>query len=156
MGAPPLARVSAGILLWRRRDRLVEVLLAHPGGPIFAARDHGWWTVPKGQAEPGEELLTVACREFVEETGHPVPAGTLLGLGSIVQKGGKVVHVWAIEGDLDPGTSTSNTFALEWPPRSGRMREFPEVDRVAWFGLEEAAVRLRDTQVPLLGRLVVS
>ena len=151
-----MTRTSAGILLWRRSSGELEVLLAHPGGPLFAARDLGHWGVPKGEVEPGEALLSVACREFTEETGHAAPTGPLLELGSIVQKGGKVVHVWAGEGDLDPAAATSNTFPLEWPPHSGRVREFAEIDRVAWFGLDEAARRLRPTQVPLLDRLVAA
>jgi predicted NUDIX family NTP pyrophosphohydrolase len=151
-----MTRISAGIMLWRRRSGALEVLLAHPGGPLFVARDLGHWGVPKGQVEQGELLLDVARREFAEETGHAAPLGPLLELGSIVQKGGKVVHVWAGEGDLDPAAATSNTFPLEWPPHSGRIREFPEIDRVAWFGLEEAARQLRPTQVPLLNRLVAA
>jgi predicted NUDIX family NTP pyrophosphohydrolase len=130
------------------------MLLAHPGGPYFDRKDAGAWTIPKGEPDPGEDdLLTVARREFEEETGHAAPGGAVIDLGSIVQKGGKVVHAWAFEGDLDPATATSNTFDLAWPPGSGRMATFPEIDRVAWFGLEEARRRIKPTQIPLLDRV---
>lgn len=153
-------RLSAGILLFRRGPAGVEVLLAHPGGPFFAKRDEGHWTLPKGEpdADDGaDDLLTVARREFEEETGHAAPAGTEatpIELGAIVQKGGKVVHAWAIEGDLDPATAVSNDFEMEWPPRSGRRQRFPEIDRVAWFDPAEARRRLKPTQVPFVDRLV--
>ena len=144
---------SAGILLYRRSNGRLEVLLAHPGGPYFARKDAGHWTIPKGEVDPGEDLIDVARREFEEETGHAVPAGPLVDLGSIVQKGGKVVHAWAAEGDLDPAAAVSNTFELEWPPRSGRSRTFPEVDRVEWLATDEARARIRSTQAPLIDRL---
>ena len=147
------SRVSAGILLFRRRPTGLEVLLAHPGGPMFARKDAGHWTLPKGEVEPGEELLAVAYREFEEETGHPPPAGPTVELGSIVQKGGKVVHGWAIEGDLDPATAVSNTFELAWPPGSGHRQLFAEIDRVEWFGPGEARRRVKETQIPLIDRL---
>ena len=153
------SRVSAGLLLWRRGTNGIEVLLGHPGGPIFAARDGGYWTIPKGEVEPDERaqgeagLAGVARREFAEETGHPVPDGELIPLGSIVQKGGKEVYGWAAEGDLDPDDAHSNLFTMEWPPRSGRMGSYPELDRVAWFDLPEARKRVKETQVPLLDRL---
>jgi predicted NUDIX family NTP pyrophosphohydrolase len=146
------SRTSAGILLFRRTGPL-EVLLAHPGGPFFARRDAGYWTIPKGEVDPGEALLDVARREFEEETGHAPPPGDPIELGSIVQKGGKVVHAWALEGDLDPAAAESNTFELEWPPRSGRHESFPEIDRVAWFGTDEARRRIKATQIPLIDRL---
>ena len=146
-------RTSAGILLWRRRDGRLEVLLAHPGGPFWAKKDHGHWTIPKGEVEPGEELAAVAGREFAEETGHPLPGGPQIDLGQIRQKSGKVVLGWGVEGDLDPETAVSNTYDVEWPPRSGRMRSFPEIDRVEWFGLPEARERLKAAQVPFLDRL---
>jgi predicted NUDIX family NTP pyrophosphohydrolase len=145
-------RVSAGILLWRRRGGRPEVLLAHPGGPFWAKKDHGHWTVPKGETDPGEELAA-ARREFAEETGHPLPDGPLIHLGEITQKAGKVVIAWAVEGDLDPDVAVSNTFQMEWPPRSGTIRRFPEIDRVEWFGLDEARRRLNAAQVPFLERL---
>jgi predicted NUDIX family NTP pyrophosphohydrolase len=143
-------------LLYRRSSGRLEVLLAHPGGPFFTRKDAGHWTIPKGEPAPGEALLHVARREFEEETGHAVPAGDLLDLGSIVQRGGKVVQAWAAEGDLDPAGAVSNTFELEWPPRSGRMQAFPEVDRVAWFTLEEARSRIRAAQAAFLDRLEAS
>ncbi len=147
------SRTSAGILLFRRSAGRLEVLLAHPGGPFFVRKDQGHWTIPKGEVMAEEALLAVACREFEEETGHPVPAGAPLELGSIVQKGGKVVHAWAVEGDLDPAVAVSNTFEMSWPPGSGLRREFPEIDRVAWFEPEEARRRLKPTQIPLVDRL---
>ena len=153
------SRVSAGLVLWRRGPAGIEVLLGHPGGPFFAHRDAGYWSIPKGEVEDAErmgdeaDLAAVARREFAEETGHPVPDGPLTPLGSIVQKGGKVVHAWAAEGDLDPGAAHSNLFTLEWPPGSGRIGSFPELDRVAWFGSVEARERIKETQIPLLDRL---
>jgi len=153
------SRVSAGIVLYRRTaddPGRLEVLLAHPGGPYFAKRDEGAWSIPKGEPDGDEPLLEVARREFAEETGHPVPDGPVIALGSIVQKGGKVVHAWAVAGDLDPATADSNTFELEWPPRSGRRISVPEIDRVAWFDPIEARRRIKETQIPLLERLEVS
>jgi predicted NUDIX family NTP pyrophosphohydrolase len=149
-------RVSAGILLWRRHGERVEVLLAHQGGPFWVTKDHGHWTVPKGEIEPGEERVDVARREFAEETGHAVPDGPLVELGQVTQKSGKVVLAWAVEGDLDPATAFSNTYEVEWPPRSGRMQTFPEIDRVEWFDLDEAARRLKAAQVPFLERLAAA
>ena len=149
-------RVSAGILLYRRSPRGLEVLLAHPGGPLFSNRDHGHWTIPKGEPDPDEPLLDAARREFGEEIGHPLSDGPLLELGSIVQKGGKVVHGWAVEGDLDPEDRRSETFEMEWPPRSGNVVAFPEIDRVAWFGPAEARRRIKDAQIPLIDRLEVA
>ena len=146
-------RRSAGIFLYRIRDGAIEVLLGHPGGPLFARKDDGVWSVLKGEIEPEEDPLAVARREFEEETGHPAPAGTLIDLGEIRQKGGKVVVAWAAEGDLDPALARSNTFALEWPPRSGRLAEFPEIDRVEWFDLETARAKVNPAQVALLDRL---
>ena len=153
MAKDKTGRTSAGILLWRNREGGVEVLLAHNGGPYWARKDHGHWTIPKGEVEPGEELAAVARREFAEETGHEVPDGPLIDLGQIRQKSGKVVLGWAVEGDLDPATAVSNTYEMEWPPRSGRVQAFPEIDRVEWFGLEEARGRLKEAQVPFLDRL---
>jgi len=147
-------RTSAGILLFRPRNGRLEVLLAHPGGPFFANRDVGHWTIPKGEADGDEELTAVARREFEEETGHPAPDGDALDLGSIVQKGGKVVFACALEGDLDPETAASNTFEMVWPPGSGSVRTFPEIDRVEWFDIDEAKRRVKPTQIPLIDRLV--
>lgn len=129
------------------------MLLAHPGGPLWAKRDDGAWSVPKGEIEAGEEPLAVARREFEEETGQPVPDGEVLPLGEIRQKSGKVVVAWAAEGDLDPATAKSNTFPLEWPPGSGDWIDVPEVDRVAWFDPEAARRRLNPAQAPLVDRL---
>jgi predicted NUDIX family NTP pyrophosphohydrolase len=147
------SRISAGIVLFRRRGASVEVLLAHPGGPYFARKDAGHWTIPKGEVEPGEELRAVARREFEEETGQSAPVGPTIELGSIVQKGGKTVHAWAVEGDLDPAAAVSNTFELAWPPGTGLRQLFPEIDRVEWFGRDEARRRIKATQIPLLDRL---
>lgn len=150
-------RTSAGILLWRRRDERLEVLLGHPGGPYFAKKDADAWTVLKGEVEPGEDLEAVALREFAEETGSALPENVaLLDLGYIRQKSGKVVFAWAAEGDLDPAVAVSNTYEMEWPPRSGRTREFPEIDRVAWFGLDEAHVKMKAAQTPFLYRLLAA
>lgn len=145
--------MSAGILLWRRLEGRIEVLLGHPGGPFFASKDAGHWTVLKGEVEPGEDRFAVARREFEEETGHAPPDASPIELGEIRQRGGKRVMAWALEGDLDPATCSSNTFEMEWPPRSGRLRAFPEIDRVAWFDLATARDVIRDAQIPLLDRL---
>jgi predicted NUDIX family NTP pyrophosphohydrolase len=149
-------RRSAGLLLYRRTpDGGVEVLLAHPGGPAWAARDAGAWTVPKGEFDPGEDdPIAVARREFAEETGHPAPDGEPIELGEIRQKGGKLVAAWALEGDLDPATAKSNTFPFQWPPRSGRWITIPEIDRVEWFAPDEARRRIKDTQIPFVDRLI--
>ena len=146
---------SAGILLFRRTaaTRRLELLLGHPGGPYFAAKDAGHWTIPKGETDGDGDFLRVARREFEEETGHAPPVGPVVELGSIVQKGGKTVHAWAIEGDLDPAACHSNTFETEWPPRSGRRISAPEIDRVEWFDPDEARRRIKPTQIPLLDRL---
>lgn len=153
--AGPRARRSAGILLFRRTDAGVEVLLGHPGGPYFEHKDVGAWSIPKGQVEDGEELLKVAKREFGEETGHVVGSNArLLELGSIRQRGGKTVHAWALEGDLDPAEARSNTFRMEWPPRSGIFIDVPELDQVAWFTPEQARVAMNPAQVALIDVLL--
>ena len=144
---------SAGIMLWRIRAGRLEVLLAHQGGPFWAKKDLGHWTIPKGEVEPGEEFVAVARREFEEETGAQAPNTPLIDLGQITQKSGKLVLGWAAEGDLDPSTAVSNTFDMEWPPRSGVVRTFPEIDRVEWFDLDEARRKLKAAQVPFLDRL---
>lgn len=146
-------RVSAGILLYRRSDSGLELLLAHPGGPIFARRDEGHWTIPKGEPDVDEPLIDAARREFLEETGQRIGDRPWLELGSIVQKGGKVVHAWAVEGEMQPELARSQTFEMEWPPRSGRLQAFPEIDRVAWFDPSEARRRIKPAQIPLLDRL---
>jgi predicted NUDIX family NTP pyrophosphohydrolase len=153
-----MSKLSAGILLFRHPDGdAVQVLLAHPGGPLWAARDAGAWSIPKGEPDEGEttdaDLLSVARREFEEETGHPAPAGEPIDLGTVRLKSGKVVHAWAIEGDLDPTTATSTTFELEWPPRSGRRASYPEVDRVEWTSIADARLRLNPAQVVFVDRL---
>jgi predicted NUDIX family NTP pyrophosphohydrolase len=140
-------------VLFRRTANGPEVLLVHPGGPFWARKDLGAWSIPKGELDEGEDPLAAALREFEEETGTPAPAGQAIGLGEIRQRGGKVVQAWALEGDLDAGAIRSSTFEMEWPPRSGRMQEFPEVDRAAWFDLDEARGRLLPAQVPFLDRL---
>ncbi|NAZ82040.1 NUDIX domain-containing protein [Kineococcus sp. R8] len=148
-------RRSAGILLHRSDGRGGwEVLLGHMGGPSWARRDERAWSLPKGEPEPGEELLAAARREFQEELGLPVPAGDLLALGEARQSGGKVVTAWAVRGDLDPAAVRSGTFSMEWPPRSGRTSEFPEIDRAAWFAPDVARRKLVAGQVPLLDRLL--
>ncbi len=147
-------RTSAGILLFRRLpDGRLQVLLGHPGGPFFARRDLGSWSIPKGEAQAGEELYDVARREFAEETGHAAPDAAAIPLGTIVQKGGKRVHAWALEGDVVPEAAISNTFSMVWPPIVGRLTAFPELDRVAWFEPAEARRRLKEAQWPFVDRL---
>ena len=149
------SRVSAGILLFRRTADGVEVLLGHPGGPYFQDRDIGAWSIPKGQAQDGEELLAVAKREFGEETGHVVGSNArLIDLGRVRQRGGKTVHVWALEGDMDPAEARSNTFRMEWPPRSGIYIDVPELDQVAWFTPEQARLAMNPAQVVLIDALL--
>jgi predicted NUDIX family NTP pyrophosphohydrolase len=147
-------RRSAGILLWRRAsDGSLEVLLGHPGGPYFAKKDADVWSILKGEYASSEDPFDVAKREFFEESGHYAPDGPALELGEIRQKGGKLVVAWALEGDLDPLSASSNTFPMEWPPRSGRTIQVPEIDRVAWFDLAAAREKLKAAQHPLLERL---
>lgn len=149
------SRVSAGLLLYRLgpSGTALEVLLAFPGGPIFARKGDGDWTVPKGEYDEGEAPFAAACREFAEEIGSPPPAGPVIDLGSITQKGGKVVTAFAVEGDLDPAGVVSNEFEMEWPPHSGRHASFPEVARAEWFSSDEARRKLKASQVPLVERL---
>jgi len=146
---------SAGLVLYRRRDGVLEVLLGHMGGPLWARKDAGAWTIPKGEPEPGEDPHAAALREFREELGVEAPAGDGpdLDLGTVRQRAGKVVSAWAREADLDVEVVTSNTFAIEWPPRSGRMQEFPELDRAAWFPVARARGLVVSGQVGLLDRL---
>jgi predicted NUDIX family NTP pyrophosphohydrolase len=151
--SPSRGARSAGLLLFRQTGGELEVLLVHPGGPFWAKRDLGAWSIPKGEYSEDEEPLAAARREFAEELGTAAPEGEALALGEIRQKSGKVVTAWAIAGDLDPEGITSNTFTMEWPPKSGRTREFPEVDRAQWFGLEEARERINPGQASLLDRL---
>jgi predicted NUDIX family NTP pyrophosphohydrolase len=149
-----MPRRSAGILLYRRRQGALEVLLVHPGGPAWANRDAGAWSIPKGEYGDGEDPRAVARREFEEETGQPPPEGDLVALGEIRQKGGKVVTAWAAPGDLDPEAVTSNTFKLQWPPNSGRWRTVPEVDRAGWFDPSTARDKLLAAQAELVDRLL--
>ena len=143
--------ISAGILPFRRRGEL-EVLLAHPGGPYWAKKDAGAWTIPKGLVDPGEELLAAALREFTEETGF-VAREPFMALAPVKQKSGKVVHAFACEGDFDPDKLVCNTFEIEWPPKSGKRKSFPEIDRVAWLGLDAARETIIAYQLPWLDEL---
>jgi predicted NUDIX family NTP pyrophosphohydrolase len=148
-------RLSAGILLHRRRegDGELEVLLVHPGGPAWAKRDIGAWSIPKGEYEREDDPLAAARREFEEELGSPAPAGDASDLGEVKQKSGKIVRAWALAGDLDVDAVHSNTFQFEWPPRSGKLIEIPEVDRAEWFSLDAAREKINPAQVALLDRL---
>ena len=146
------SRVSAGLLIFRRNN-IIQVLLAHPGGPFFARKDDGVWTIPKGEAGPGEDLLTRARIEVEEEIGIK-PSGNWIPLGSIKQKGGKTVHAWAVEGDLpEQFELKSNLFEMEWPPRSGKLKEFPEIDRAEFFPEQIARLKINPAQIPFLDRL---
>nr|WP_314442719.1 NUDIX domain-containing protein [uncultured Sphingomonas sp.] len=145
---------SAGILLYRRNGRALEVLLGHPGGPYWARKDAGAWMVPKGALEPGERPIEAALREFSEEVG-PVPPGTPVPLKTVRQNGGKLVEVFALEGDFDVARLASAAFELEWPPKSGRMRSFPELDKVEWMGMDEARARILASQQPVIDALDV-
>ena len=147
-----MARISAGLLMYRVRDGRLEVLLVHPGGPFFAKKDDGAWTIPKGEIEAGEDMLSAAQREFEEETGFG-PAAPFVELKPITQKGGKIVQAWAFAGDCDPRRLQSNVFTIEWPPRSGRTQEFPEIDRADWFNLDEGKRKIKAAQIPLLEEL---
>lgn len=149
-------RLSAGLVVHRRGPAGPEVLLVHPGGPFWRAKRWGSWSIPKGEVEEGEEPPAVAEREFAEELGAAPPPGPRTELGTVTQAGGKRVVAWAVSGDLDPGTVRSNTFTMEWPPRSGVTREFPEVDEARWFTLEEAGRRILAGQRPLLERLAAA
>jgi predicted NUDIX family NTP pyrophosphohydrolase len=147
-----MPRRSAGLLMYRRAAARLEVLLVHPGGPFWARKDRGAWSIPKGEYAADEEPLAAARREFAEETGAR-PQGTFAPLGEIKQPGGKYVTAWAVEGEFDPTTLVSTTFELEWPPRSGRTRAFPEVDRAQWFAPNEARERILPAQCALIDRL---
>jgi predicted NUDIX family NTP pyrophosphohydrolase len=154
------ARLSAGILLFRRTGGALHVLLVHPGGPFWARKDEGAWSIPKGEYEETQDPRSAALREFEEELGQPVPVESgsadarLIELGTVRQPGGKIVTAWAAEGDLDADAIVSNTFELEWPPRSGKSQTFPEVDRAAWFNLDEARAKILRGQLPLIDALV--
>jgi predicted NUDIX family NTP pyrophosphohydrolase len=145
-------RQSAGVLMYRVGARGLEVLLVHPGGPFWKNRDAGAWSIPKGEHDEAEEPLDAAKRELAEETGLR-PEGAFVALDPVRQKSGKLVRAWAVEGDCDPRAIRSNTFSMEWPPRSGRTAEFPEVDRAEWFAVDEARRRILPAQAPLLDQL---
>lgn len=147
-----MAKQSAGILIYRHRNSGVEVFLVHPGGPFWRNKDLGSWSIPKGEFVEGEHPLEVAQRELREETGLTVD-GSFVPLAHVRQRGGKVVHAYAIEVDVECGEVKSNTFTIEWPPRSGKMQEFPEVDRAEWFALDEARTRILASQLPLVDEL---
>jgi predicted NUDIX family NTP pyrophosphohydrolase len=146
-------RRSAGIVLYRAGEGGLEVLLVHPGGPFWAKKDRGAWSIPKGEYEPGEDAQACALREFEEETGTRLQAPELVELGAVTQKAGKEVTAWAARGDLDAAAVRSNSFTMEWPPRSGRQQEFPEIDRAEWFALDQARAKLVAAQVELIDRL---
>jgi predicted NUDIX family NTP pyrophosphohydrolase len=147
-----MPKISAGLLMFRRTESGTQVLLVHPGGPFWKNKDDGAWSIPKGEAAEAEDLLAAAKREFEEELGF-APRGTFLPLPAIKQKGGKVVHAWRVEGDCDPSQLRSNTFEMEWPPKSGKRVSFPEVDRAAWFDLNDARRKILASQLPFLDQL---
>jgi predicted NUDIX family NTP pyrophosphohydrolase len=148
-----MPRISAGLLLFRRRGKQLEVFLVHPGGPFWRNKDLGAWSIPKGECAAGEDPLLAARRELREETGFDVD-GPFTALRPVRQAGGKIVQAWAAQADLDPSRLASNTFTTEWPPRSGRQQKFPEVDRAAWFSLDDARARILSGQTSLLDELV--
>jgi predicted NUDIX family NTP pyrophosphohydrolase len=150
--ATPMPRVSAGLLMYRIQEGELQVLLAHPGGPFFKNKDEGAWTIPKGEIDQGEDLLEAAKREFKEEIGV-TPTGPFIALTPITQKGGKIVHAWAFKGDCDPAAIVSNTFRIEWPPRSGRLTDFPEIDRAEFFDVAAAIRKIKAAQAPLIDEL---
>ncbi len=147
-----MPQISAGLLLYRRKNNVDEVFLVHPGGPLWTHKDFGAWSIPKGLVDKDEELLEAAKREFAEETGLSA-TGPFLPLTPVKLKSGKIVYAWAVEGDCDPGKMKSNTFTMEWPPRSGKQQAFPEADRAAWFALDEAKQRITPGQTALLEEL---
>ena len=150
-----MAKISAGLLMYRRTQSGPQVLLVHPGGPFWKYKDDGAWSLPKGEAAEDEELLAAAKREFQEELGF-APTGKFIEMAPVKQKGGKVVHAWCFEGDCDPSQVRSNTFEMEWPPKSGKRASFPEVDRAAWFDLEEARRKILASQLPVLDELAAA
>ena len=154
MAARARPKQSAGILVYRLRETGLDVLLVHPGGPFWAKKDDGAWFIPKGEINPDEEPRTAAYREFREEVGLEPPAGDPLDLGTVKNKGGKLIYGWALAGDLDLTGFHSNTFELEWPPRSGKKREFPEVDRARYFSVDEALLKMHPAELPLVERLL--
>jgi predicted NUDIX family NTP pyrophosphohydrolase len=149
-----MSKKTAGLLLFRETANGLEVLLVHPGGPFWAMKDAGSWSIPKGEFADGEEPLAAAKREFEEELGSAPPAGDFIQFDPVRQPGGKLVFAWAVRADFDPSTCKSNTFSMEWPPKSGRQQEFPEVDRAAWFDLASARAKLLKGQAPFLDQLL--
>jgi predicted NUDIX family NTP pyrophosphohydrolase len=145
---------SAGVLLFRKSTSGIEVLLIHPGGPFWARKDDGAWSIPKGEIQTGEEPFEAAKREFAEEMGVVCPDGDFLQLKPVRQPGGKIVHAWAIESDFDLRQFKSNTFSIEWPPKSGKLRDFPEADQARWFSIDEARQKILKGQLPLLDELL--
>ena len=148
-----MSELSAGILLYRRRGRKTEVLIAHPGGPFFSGKHKGAWSIPKGLVDPGEDLEDAARREWEEETGFGLPVARWLDLGATELRSGKRVRAWAVEGEVDPGELEANTFTMEWPPRSGRTAEMPEIDELRWVSRTTAASLLNPAQVVFVERL---
>jgi len=148
-----MAKQSAGILLYRLKENKPEIFLVHPGGPFWRNKDEGAWTIPKGEFEDNEEALAAAKREFWEETGQNIDGG-FTELQPIKQKGGKLVYAWALKGDIDAANINSNIFTIEWPPRSGRMSDFPEVDKAEWFDVETALIKINQGQIGLVEQLV--
>jgi predicted NUDIX family NTP pyrophosphohydrolase len=151
-----MAKLSAGLLLYRRTGDVVQVLIAHPGGPIWSRRDAGAWSLPKGAPNDGEDLFATACREFEEETGHRAPDGDAIDLGEVRMRSGKTVHGWGVEGDLDPANLHSMLVEVEWPPKSGRLITVPEIDRILWADPTEARRRLNPAQADFVDRLLRS
>ncbi len=149
-----MKKVSAGILLYRFKNDELQVFLVHPGGPFWYHKDRHTWSIPKGEVEDGEDLLATAKREFEEETGQKLNTNKLIQLNPVKQKGGKIVYAWATEGDLNPADLKSNTFELEWPPKSGNLQSFPEIDKGAWFSIGEAMEKINEAQKSFLTQLV--
>jgi predicted NUDIX family NTP pyrophosphohydrolase len=147
-----MGKGGAGLIMYRRQGGIIQVFLVHPGGPFWAGKDSGAWSIPKGLIDPDEEPVAAALREFEEETGFKV-TGHLIPLTPVKMKSGKVIQAWAVEGDCDPSALRSNTFSMEWPPHSGRLQEFPEVDRAAWFDMKEAKEKINQGQVGFLDEL---
>jgi predicted NUDIX family NTP pyrophosphohydrolase len=147
-----MPKISAGLLMYRDTDHDLEVLLVHPGGPFWQRKDNGAWTIPRGEVENGEDYLTAAIREFKEETGWQ-PQGPYLSLGEVRLRSGKTVHAWAFPGSVDPASLRSNLFEIEWPPKSGRRQQFPEIDRAGFFPMAEARNKMRISELPFLDRL---